>query len=320
MESKGKSIISQFDSKIGLLNNLRLSSEQLIRSLLNLNNINPHQITSRIKERLSLENKIIKKNYKYDSLEDITDIVGIRIITYFEDEIDLIANILEKEFIVDLENSVDKRLIAADKFGYRSLHFVVSYSPSRLKLSEYSIFKNLKFEIQIRSILQHSWAEIEHDIGYKGENEIPDSAKRTFYRVAALLEQADIEFVKLKTEIKEYESSIDSKVKGSPSSVGIDKASLISFLTQSEIVREIEDKVIKSKNGLMLVSIDPSIISDDRINMLRHKDVNTIADLEVLYKKYGDEMVKEQIEKFKNERYSGFMKGASIIWLLKQLA
>lgn len=60
------------------------------------------------------------------ALEDITDLAGIRIITYFADQVDLIASFVEEEFEVDRSNSVDKReLIDPEKFGYLSLHYVV---------------------------------------------------------------------------------------------------------------------------------------------------------------------------------------------------
>jgi len=77
------------------------------------------------------------------------------------------------------------------------LHYVASLISEREKLTEYKRFAGIKVEIQIRSTLQHAWAEIEHDIGYKGENSVPDSLKRNFSRVAALLEVADIELMQL---------------------------------------------------------------------------------------------------------------------------
>ncbi len=311
--------MSQFDEQFILLNNLRVSTEQLIRVLLNKRNINPHQIISRVKDRKSLEHKIINKNYKYDSIEEITDIVGIRIITYLEDEIDLVASIIKDEFDIDIENSVDKRLLDADRFGYRSLHFVAFYNNSRLKLSEYSNFKKIKFEIQIRSILQHSWAEIEHDIGYKGEFEIPDSAKRTFFRVAALLEQADIEFVKLKNEIAEYESTVGEKIKSVPSTVEINKASVISYLTNSKIVTEVEDRIINARKDLELDPIEElDYILDDILIKLNDKGLNTISDIEKLYIDNKDKFIEEQIERFKNNYdLIGFIQGATLLWLLK---
>lgn len=318
MKKQREDIINDFQRNYSLLSNFRESTELLVKSLFHLENINPHQVKSRLKDTSSLEKKIVKKNYKYNSLSDITDIVGIRVILYFEDEIDQIASVIEREFEVDQENSVDKRIIGEDKFGYRSLHYVASYIPSRLKLKEYSIFKDLKFEIQIRSILQHSWAEIEHDLGYKGENEIPASAKRTFYRVAALLEQADIEFVKLKNTISEYERNIDQKVKDNPSEVKLDKASLKSFLFNNSVVRNVENKIIESRPGLEKVRTNEDDYANDKIiDALKKLGINTISDLEEFYFKNQKEFLNYHIKRVKNDEYIvGMAEGASLIWML----
>ena len=64
----------------------------------------------------------------------------------------------------------------------------------RMVLRENKAFEGLKCEIQIRSVLQHAWAEIEHDLGYKSELTIPKEVRRSFSRLAGLLELGDKEF------------------------------------------------------------------------------------------------------------------------------
>lgn len=80
-----------------------------------------------------------------------------------------------------------------DRFGYCSVHYVVEMSQKRLNLYEHQAYEGLKCEIQIRSVLQHAWAEIEHDLGYKSEIAIPKRIRRNFSRLAGLLEIADKE-------------------------------------------------------------------------------------------------------------------------------
>lgn len=87
------------------------------------------------------------------------------------------------------------------------MHYVVGMSLQRLSLCEYKMFRDLKCEIQIRSILQHAWAEIEHDIGYKNEIAIPKQMRRKFSRIAGLLEIADQEFVQIRSELEDYRKS-----------------------------------------------------------------------------------------------------------------
>ena len=76
-------ILKEYDNSKILLDNLDRTLLNLINSLLEQKSIRVHQVQTRVKDRDSLENKIIRKNDKYGSLSDITDIVGVRIITYF---------------------------------------------------------------------------------------------------------------------------------------------------------------------------------------------------------------------------------------------
>lgn len=105
-------------------------------------------------------------------------------------------------------------------------------------MTEYKDYKTLKCEIQVRSILQHAWAEIEHDLGYKGKTAIPDQYKRNFNRLAALLETADLEFDRLKRELIHYEGEVGILIKKSPQDVTINQASLSNFNLENSILQE----------------------------------------------------------------------------------
>ncbi len=209
----------------------------LLNDLLFTENIDVHQLVGRTKSLESLSKKIDDKNGKYTSVEQITDIIGIRIITYLESHVNLIADLIVKEFVKDEINSIDKRNLQVNQFGYKSLHLVVSLNESRSQLSEYRIYKDLKCEIQIRSILQHAWAEIEHGLGYKGEISIPDKYKRSFNRVSALLETADIEFDRLKFELGKYEKGVKILIETKPDSVDINQTSVKSLLETNSILQ-----------------------------------------------------------------------------------
>ena len=156
-----------------------------------------HTIGYRVKGIESLIGKIVDKP-KYDVLTDITDLCGLRIITNLESDIEYVENILRQNFNIDEANCRDHRKRPANDFGYLSLHLVLSLGPDRENLPENIQIKGLKAEVQIRSILQHAWAEIEHDLGYKNSEDIPDDLKRGANRLSAILEAADLEFVRLK--------------------------------------------------------------------------------------------------------------------------
>lgn len=201
-------IVNKYEKNYLYYEQFRRLVEDYIRNLLNNEQISFHSITSRTKNIDSLTKKIELKN-KYQELQEITDLVGIRIITYYSDTVDQISELIEKEFIVDRDNSIDKRkTIDPDRFGYRSLHYVVQVNTGQIKFNTDFNYYDLKFEIQISSILQYTWAEIEHDLGYKSQEEIPYDIKRSFSRLASLLELADEEFLRIKNEIFAYKNQL----------------------------------------------------------------------------------------------------------------
>lgn len=194
---------SDLQSKESLKGNIAQNREEyehfekvfvnLIKELINKSNIKTHTVSSRTKKIDSIIEKIERKGYKNSS--QLTDICGIRIITYFTEDIERIASLIENEFQIDIINSVDKRNYS--DFGYSSLHYVCLLNENQLELCEYRKFTGMKCEIQIRTILQHAWAEIEHDLGYKGRIYLSHCEQKSFRRIAALLEQADLEFMNL---------------------------------------------------------------------------------------------------------------------------
>jgi|ERR1035437_975025 ppGpp synthetase/RelA/SpoT-type nucleotidyltranferase len=154
-------ILSEYDRSKGAYETFVRKVEHLVAELISNASYKPHSITSRAKERSSLQTKLQKENSNYKSLADITDVAGVRVTTYFHDEVDRIAEILGKEFEILPEHSVDKRAaLDPDQFGYLSLHYVVRLSPARRSLPEYRRFEKLLCEIQIRSILQHAWRKL----------------------------------------------------------------------------------------------------------------------------------------------------------------
>jgi ppGpp synthetase/RelA/SpoT-type nucleotidyltranferase len=282
-------ILKSYDDNKKLYNNLQNKLIVLLQELL-LNNVNYHDISSRVKEKDSLEKKIDLKNGKYLIIEDITDIVGCRIISYFEDDVKKIVEIIKNEFTIDDSNSINKKaIIESDKFGYLSYHLVCTISTNRLSLPEYIPYKNIKFEIQVRSILQHAWAEIEHDIGYKSSIDIPKEIKRKFSRIAGLLETADENFCEIKKSIKNYESKI-GKSHNNLLETDLNLNSLFLFTRESKIVKEL-DNYIASANINISLDEDPDkdFFSGD-IKRLNYFKINTIENLDLLLKEKAEKI------------------------------
>ena len=234
-------------------------------------------------------------------MSQITDIAGVRIITYYSEEVDEISKIIESEFEVDQENSIDKReALEPDRFGYCSVHYVVSMSSQRLSLCEYNKFKNLKCEIQIRSILQHAWAEIEHDIGYKSEITIPKQMRREFSRIAGLLEIADNEFNQIRNALEEYKKSAQSQIaERNFQNQELDGVILEVMINSNEIVRQINQHI----SELISRPLVPISNSDDystTINQLNWFGIKTVDQLNNALIKYSESAKKIATEKLKH--------------------
>jgi ppGpp synthetase/RelA/SpoT-type nucleotidyltranferase len=157
-------------------------------------------VQARTKSLISFQDKSERKNYK-TPLNEITDLTGLRIIVFYPDEIHRIKEVIKENFKIDLKNSVDKReALSKNQFSYEGIHYVVSIKSEDLKQPEYREFAKMKFEIQILSLCQFAWAQIQRKIEYKSETLVPYVLGRRLARLVALFELADDEFMAIRDE------------------------------------------------------------------------------------------------------------------------
>ena len=279
-------IMMEYDQQCARYTEFTEKIKKLVEDLIKEKGTHVHSVTSRIKDRADLQAKLERSKEKYMKFNDVTDISGIRIITYFADEVDTVAEIIQKEFDIDIKHSVDMRaFLDPDRFGYLSLHYVAKLPATRLKLTEYQRFSDCKVEIQMRSILQHTWAEIEHDLGYKSKQAVPKEIQRRFSRLAGLLELADDEFVQTRDSLLEYEATVTQRIIEARASVLIDKASLLAFAKHSPLVHKIDHKITSAVKGQI---VEREEFVSGIINHLHYVGLETIADVDSSLRKFGE--------------------------------
>lgn len=210
LDPHGEALMKQFRELRPTLEAISDKAYDILARALKDQEIYVTAIEHRIKTEKSLAGKLELKGVKYKTIDDITDLVGLRVITFYTDEVDKVAAIVKRIFDIDWHESVDKRkLHELDAFGYNSLHFVC-----RLKSQDaIDPDRNPRFELQMRTALQHVWSTIEHDTGYKGDVKIPREYKRQFSRLAGMMELIDDEFSRLRTVLTDYRRNTLSLVK-----------------------------------------------------------------------------------------------------------
>ncbi|WDZ95762.1 hypothetical protein Herbaro_20150 [Herbaspirillum sp. WKF16] len=235
-------ILDEYKEKKDNYVELKRVALKRIRRILRQHNLKVHLVGGRVKTGKSLAGKIKKKWSRYETLTDITDICGLRITTYMSCEIDAVAALLTESFDYDPSKSVDKRKkMNPLEFGYSSLHLILSLTRGGSIEEGVPHLRGLQFEVQVRTILEHAWAEIEHDIGYKG-TQVSDETKHSFGLIAAGLEQADNEFVRIRDKLERDDVNAHAKHQDVPKltpEMNVSINTLEAFKT-SDVVGEME--------------------------------------------------------------------------------
>jgi ppGpp synthetase/RelA/SpoT-type nucleotidyltranferase len=170
-------------------------------------------VQARPKAIASFAEKILRKNKYKDPVNQITDLCGVRVITHIPDEVKAICEFIEKNFIIDWENSLDvSKRLKTSEFGYRSVHYIIQFKDDIFPNKDVAVdipkeVFGLKAEVQVRTILEHSWADFSHDMSYKGAFKIPQKWERELSGLAASLESVDNSFSRIHSGLQSYAGS-----------------------------------------------------------------------------------------------------------------
>lgn len=237
-----------YSAQLPLISSFTDRLKELISELLQRNRIKVHLIEARTKSIESFGEKIRRPGKSYRSpIDELPDLSGVRVIVYYQDEVKKVADVLSTEFeIVELEHSHQPSKYSPDQFGYISLHYVIKLNELRLKLPEWEPYQSNRAEVQIRTVLQHSWAAVSHALQYKHESDVPKELRRKLFRLAGLFELADEEFVAVRDTTAEIRSDAAAALESGDRSISINQLSLSEFVSRWEKLDEVRNHMINA--------------------------------------------------------------------------
>ncbi|GAA4288537.1 DUF429 domain-containing protein [Georgenia daeguensis] len=206
----------------------------LVTSLLDEAGINYLTVTGRAKSVASFAGKAARtadgRPVYTDPLHQITDQVGVRVITYLVSDVQAVVDLLGDQLTVLLHRDMGLETAQEGRFGYSSQHVLVQLDDARSHDPQYAGLAGRPASVQVRTVLQHAWAEFEHDIRYKGtvpEEYAPDLDRR-FTLAAGLLDLADREFSAIRDRLQE--SMTGHQLRGDAGDPRISAQDLAAFL------------------------------------------------------------------------------------------
>ena len=285
MDTHSEMILSQYRETLPAYRKLRAAAEKFLKEKIRQNGLFISSCSSRVKTTDSLAGKLELKGMKYRTLDDITDIVGLRVITFYSNEVDKIAALAEQLFDVDWDQSVDKRkMYGHDRFGYMSLHYICRIPKSVYYDKETPELNSIPFELQMRTVLQHAWASIYHDTGYKTDVEVPVEYLRGLSRLSGLLEIADEEFKNIRINLEEYRRKTKALIKnGSLKDISLNGDSFANYMELKPF--DNLNRRIAAINNAEIEEVSPR----PYFAIFRAMELETLEDLEQLIKDNSDD-------------------------------
>jgi putative GTP pyrophosphokinase len=183
--------------------NILQSIYQQVRNVLKNHGSLP-TIKYRVKRFDAYFNKLIKlsRQNRESDIPAITDFLALRIICPFLEDLETIENLIKTNFnVIELDRKGSRYSIG--EFGYDSVHFLIKIDPASRKNA--IPYTSDVCEVQLRTILQDAWAEVEHELIYKSDITLPiESIRRKLAAINATLTLSDLIF----QEIRDYQKEI----------------------------------------------------------------------------------------------------------------
>ncbi len=284
LDAHGQSILDEYHSYLPVFTEMAEVLPAKLRKCFEEAGIIVAAVEHRVKTESSLAGKLELKGGKYRDIFDITDVVGLRVITFYIDDVDKVASVVERMFEIDWENSVDKRKAhEIDSFGYLSLHYICRIPESAYADPEHPELNRIRFEIQMRTVLQHAWANMNHDTGYKSGVEVPREYLRNLNRLAGMLELVDEQFSRIRSELTDYRRRVQGLVaSGNLDEVPLDGDTFRSYLGLNPF-RALNRRIAAVNQAeVQEVSMMPYLA------VFKGLECKTLGDIDRMVKQYGE--------------------------------
>ena len=207
-ELRKQEFLDSYIAQLPTLKAAAASYNALIEAILSdLDGVNIAKIEFRVKSADECVRKFKRKyrNFVEDRAHDyaiadyITDLIGVRVVCLYEDEPPAImARVREYFNVIEITDKTSPMEDSESEFGYKGIHMDLRLNEEQSQLSEHHAYAQQAFELQIRTIIQDSWSELDHKIKYK--KSIPTNLKRRINILSALFELADREFLQIRNE------------------------------------------------------------------------------------------------------------------------
>ncbi|MEO6509892.1 MAG: hypothetical protein ABIO16_02795 [Nocardioides sp.] len=188
-----------YDEHIGDLRRVEAALHDHLGGAVAAAGLHDARLETRTKARESFLDKATRSDGrggdKYaDPSSQLTDFVGARVLVPLSADVAPVARLVQRLYVV--EEMTDQRSDQVlDVPGYQSLHFLVRFRPEDREPLGLADTPDIPVEVQVRSVLQHAWAALQHDVMYKAERIPTDHVRRRLIALAGLLELADHEFM-----------------------------------------------------------------------------------------------------------------------------
>lgn len=197
--------------------------------------LNHHDVQFRVKSAASATEKMSRRNkageLKYPGgLEKLDDLIGVRVILFVESDIDAVAIALTSQFVCHDDEDKTAMMRKNGGIGYAGRHLTLEV-PADNPPTACAEYPGQRFEVQIRTVLQHAWAEFEHDIRFKGSSGANAEISRAFTMASTLIELADQQFVNINSILKRLQA--EGAIEAPLQSELLDAGSLQGVLTRA---------------------------------------------------------------------------------------